>query len=32
MATVLEECTKVQHRSVVRCLWAEDFNAKDIDK
>jgi hypothetical protein len=32
MATVLEECTTEQQRSVVRFLWANGLNAKDINK
>jgi hypothetical protein len=32
MATVLEECTTEEQRSVVRFLWAKGLNAKDIHK
>jgi hypothetical protein len=32
MATVLEECTTVEQRSVVSFLWAKGLNAKDIHK
>jgi hypothetical protein len=32
MVTVLEKCTTVEQRSVVRVLWAKGFNAKDIHK
>jgi hypothetical protein len=32
MATVLEECTTDEQRSVVRFLWAKGLNAKDIHK
>jgi hypothetical protein len=32
MATVLEECTTEEQRSVVRFLWAEGLNEKDIHK
>jgi hypothetical protein len=32
MATVLEDCTTEEHRSVVRFLWAKGFNANDIHK
>jgi hypothetical protein len=32
MATVLEECTNQQRRSVVRFLWAKGLTAKDIHK
>jgi hypothetical protein len=32
MATVLEECTTEQQRSVVRVLCAKELNAKDIHK
>jgi hypothetical protein len=32
MATVLEECTIEEKRSVVRFLWAKGINAKDIKK
>jgi hypothetical protein len=31
-ATVHEECTTEEQRSVVRFLWAEGLNAKDIHK
>jgi hypothetical protein len=30
MATVLEECTIEEQRSVVRFLWAKGLNTKDI--
>jgi hypothetical protein len=30
MATVLEECTFEEQRSVVHLLWAKGLNAKDI--
>jgi hypothetical protein len=32
MATVLEECTIKEQRSVMRFLWAKGLNAKDIHK
>jgi hypothetical protein len=32
MATVLEDCTTDEQRSVVRLLWAIEHNAKDIHK
>jgi hypothetical protein len=32
IATVLEECTTGEQRSVVRFLWAKGLNAKDIHK
>jgi hypothetical protein len=32
MATVLEEYTTEEQRSVVRFLWAKGLNAKDIHK
>jgi hypothetical protein len=32
MATVLEECTTKEQRSVVRFLWAKGLHAKDIGK
>jgi hypothetical protein len=32
MATVLEDCTTEEQRSVVRFLWAKGLNAKDILK
>jgi hypothetical protein len=32
MATVLEECTIEEQRSVMRFLWAKGLNAKDIHK
>jgi hypothetical protein len=32
MATVLEECTIEEQRSVVRFLWANGHNVKDIHK
>jgi hypothetical protein len=32
MATVLEECTTEEQRSVVLFLWAKGLNAKDIHK
>jgi hypothetical protein len=32
MATVLEECTTEQQRSVVRFLWSKGLNAKNIHK
>jgi hypothetical protein len=32
LATVLEECTNEEHRSVLHFLWAEGLNAKDIHK
>jgi hypothetical protein len=32
MATMLEECTTEEQRSVVRFLWAKGLNAKDIHK
>jgi hypothetical protein len=32
MATVLEECTTEQQRSVVRFLWAKELNANGIHK
>jgi hypothetical protein len=32
MATVLEECTTKEQRSVVHFLWAKKVNAKDIHK
>jgi hypothetical protein len=32
MATVLEECTTEDQRSVVRLLWSKGLNAKDIHK
>jgi hypothetical protein len=30
MATVLEQCTTEEQRSVVRFLWAEGLNAKYV--
>jgi hypothetical protein len=30
MATVLQECTVIEQRSVVCSLWAKGFPAKDI--
>jgi hypothetical protein len=32
MATVLEECTTEEQRSVVRFLWAKGLGAKDVHK
>jgi hypothetical protein len=32
MATVLEECTIEEQRSVVRSSWSKGLNAKDIHK
>jgi hypothetical protein len=32
MATVHEECSTEEQRSVVRFLWAKGLNAKDIHK
>jgi hypothetical protein len=32
MATVLDECTTEERRSVVRFLWAKGLNAEDIHK
>jgi hypothetical protein len=32
MATVLEGCTTVEQRSVVRFLWAKELNTIDIRK
>jgi hypothetical protein len=32
MATVLEDCTTKDKRSVVHFLWAKGLNAKDIHK
>jgi hypothetical protein len=32
MATMLEECTTEEQRSVVRFLWAKGCNVKDIHK
>jgi hypothetical protein len=32
MATVLEECTTEEQRSVVLFLWAKGLKAKDIHK
>jgi hypothetical protein len=32
LATVLEECTTKQQRSVVRFLWAKILNSQDIHK
>jgi hypothetical protein len=32
MATVLEKCTTEEQRSVVRFLWVNELNAKDIHK
>jgi hypothetical protein len=32
MATVLEECSTEEYRSVVRFLWAKGLDAKDIHK
>jgi hypothetical protein len=32
MATMLEECTTEEQRSVVRFLWAKGLDAKDIHK
>jgi hypothetical protein len=32
MATVLEECTTQEQRSVMSFLWAKGLNAKDIHK
>jgi hypothetical protein len=32
MATVLEECSTEEQRSVVRFLWAKGLSAKDIQK
>jgi hypothetical protein len=31
-ATMLEECTNEDQRSLVRFLWAKGLNAKDIHK
>jgi hypothetical protein len=32
MATVLQECTTKEQRSVVHFLWSKGLNAKDIHK
>jgi hypothetical protein len=32
MATMLEEYTTEEQRSVVRFLWAKELNAKDVHK
>jgi hypothetical protein len=32
MATVLEECSTEEHRSVVRFLWPKGINAKESHK
>jgi hypothetical protein len=32
LATVLEKCNTEEQRSVVRFLWAEGLNVKDIHK
>jgi hypothetical protein len=32
MATVLEECTTEEHRSVIRFLWTKGLNVKVIHK
>jgi hypothetical protein len=32
MATVFEECSTEEQRSVVRLLWAKRLNANDINK
>jgi hypothetical protein len=32
MATMFEECTIEEQRSVVRFLWSKGLNAKDIHK
>jgi hypothetical protein len=32
MATVLEDCSNEEQRSVVRFLWAKELDAKDIHK
>jgi hypothetical protein len=32
MATMLEECTTEEQRSVVLFLWTKGLNAKDIHK
>jgi hypothetical protein len=32
MATVIEECTNEEQRSVARFLWTKGRNAKDIHK
>jgi hypothetical protein len=32
MATVLEECTTEEQRSVLRILWTKGLDAKDIHK
>jgi hypothetical protein len=32
MATVLEECTTEEQRSVAHSLWAKGLNAEDIHK
>jgi hypothetical protein len=32
MATVLEECTTQELRSVVRFMWPKELNVTDIDK
>jgi hypothetical protein len=29
---MLEGCSTEEHRSVVRFLWAEELNAKDVHK
>ena len=32
MAAPLSTCTKIEHRGVVRFLWAKNMEAKDIRK
>jgi hypothetical protein len=32
MATMLEDCTTEEQRSVSRLMWAKGLNAKDIHK
>jgi hypothetical protein len=32
MATVLEECSNEEQRTIVRFLWAKGLNEKDIHK
>jgi hypothetical protein len=32
MATVLEDCTTEEQRSVVHILWAKGLNANDVHK
>ena len=32
MAAPLSTCTKIEHRGVVRFLWAKNMEAKDIHK